>query len=163
MKGFKTNTIAGISYYIHKLTNDDMGFIQSLVKDYKSARAKYDKVTTAELLKSFEDKYGFSLMHVLAYGNTDEIKAGVLHKIIEKRVIAIKGKEVTATSNAYKCFSIKYGNDNTSHYSRNSVKGFTSLNTIMHESYIDSWKCLLEILGSPQYVIIYKGKDNGKK
>ena len=160
MIGFKTNTKNGISYYVSKLTDDDMEFMSELVGNYKLASKTHDKVEQAKLKRTFKNKYEIDILNVLAYGTTDNIKASILHKIIEQRPITVKGKDRSDTTNAYRCFSINYKDDRCNHYSRNSVQGFTLLNTIMHESYIDSWKCLLEVLHEPEYVLIYKEIDD---
>lgn len=82
----------------------------------------------------FIRRYGFKHANMIAAGRTSEIEREMLTLIIPEEIYPLAPR---AKGTTYKCYA-----------------GVPSI--VMHEDRLSSWKCLMDTLNQPEYVLIFK-------
>ncbi len=148
MNRFKVKEDTLHEYYISIIEQEDVDIIETKLKNY----AKFGEVKRIQILNEFRELYpDIELDNLIVYGKTDEVTTHLLSKFIESKDLVHKlgeGKEVV--TRAYKCFN-------------NSLVDFKVGMNAIHEDRLSSWRCLMERLKFPEFVMVYKIDKNGKK
>lgn len=136
---------------VHSLNEDESNDLRKRTDKYrlyyKSPVSDKDKMLA--LKKKFLKDYSFEITDIIAEGKTDTIKTKTLTKFIptttiNKHTNSLKEKDKAERNVVTKCFcgaDIRTG-------------------LIIHEDLGSSWNCLLDSLGQPKYVVIYKIKKD---
>ena len=132
-------------FHISSISNIDLQIIESYVTTYTKSGSKVKERTT----NTFRDKYGFDIINIVAYGDTNKVNHHILGKFIDSIKVTYNwGNKDKKTLNAYKCF------DNDDFHNEKT-------RIIYHEDKQSSWNCLLNRINNPKYVIIYKIRNDG--
>lgn len=105
-----------------------------------------------KLDKEGDDKYKNILAKdIIAFGETSRISHQLLSKFIDRKDMKHQlGNGQFTESVAYKCFASK-------------GDPFSYGTTIYHEDKQSSWNCLMQVLGNPEYVLIYRERYGKEK
>ena len=125
-KDLKLITKNNISYYIRAITKDTHDIIKKSIKDWRIA-------TNSDIFLGLDSK------NIVAFGLSSDVDEEFVKEYIEYRSIPILDSNDFKTS--AKCYAIEKHDCS---------------NNILHNTCLDSWKCIMNLLNKPKYVLIHK-------
>jgi hypothetical protein len=128
--------VCNITYYFRVLSASELHDLQVLHDTYRLNR----RVTEADeiLNKKCIIKFGFSIINIIAFGDTE------MSKDLANKIIEYCPNCGTERISAYKCFvNPAWKKDAENHL-------------IIHENGQCSWNCLMEMFHKPKFGVIYK-------
>lgn len=112
--------------YMKPITEHDLIPIKAFIDEFK---AKVNRGL------EFEKEYGVSMKKLIAYGDTKKLSFTLLKNIIP--TLPKNPMHPRPVHGAYHCYVMK------------------EPTMVIHETIYESWNCLLEMSGNPEYALIY--------
>jgi len=128
--------------YISSITEDEFKEIREFIKLYISS-AKEDR---AVINDEFYSRYKINVLDIIAHGSPSKSVKPIVEKYIPHIVIRWENNEPIT---AWRC--AQNGGELKDQINNPSTAGL-----IIHEDALSAWNCIINLLGRPSYVIIYK-------
>jgi hypothetical protein len=124
------------------VVNADLNYYMILLTDEQMSILDhiYDNLKHPDSKGLMIKTFNIEIKNVIAYGNTKEVTKSMLREIIPEYKDGNLPRPHTAH---YKCYATN----------KPSI--------VIHEDPESSWKCLLNTINNPEFVLIYKDVKNG--